>query len=203
MTDDIMDVEAPLKTVERSSKKLSPGEPSASAEAASKYPKMDLAQRIHKLLMIVSGNMVGDSSLLMEDVKKEILEELENPSLYRVLQEPLGWETVSDLDKMEEKHSATLISLEKLVEDAKENAGDMEVLDARLEVARFAAKSCGKDVALEMYDKVLELPKLSTGKTIDALMECARVASFHGDLKKNAALIERVSRSQRDLSFAI
>lgn len=188
-----MEVDSPAPRLETLRKEPSPGQPSASAETASKYPKMDLAQRIHKLLMVSSGKLGGDASQMMEEVKKEILDELENPSLYRALQGTLGWGPVDNLDQIDEKHSATLKSLEEKVDDAKENAGDMEVLDARLEIARFAAKSCGKDVALQMYSKVLDLPKLSTGKTIDALMECARVASFHGDLKKNATLIERVS----------
>lgn len=188
-----MVVDAPEMREEMVSKKVSPGQPSASAEIASKYPKMDLAQRIHKLLMISSGKLDGDASKMNEEVKREILEELENSSLYRTLQDPLGWAPVDNLDKIDEKHEATIIALEKKVEEARESAGDMEVFDARLEIARFAAKSCSKDTALEMYKKVLDLPKLSTGKTIDALMECARVASFHGDLKENSTLIERVS----------
>merc|ERR1712176_30727 len=88
--------------------------------------------------------------------------------------------------------------LEEQVEEAKENAGDMEVLDARLEAARFAAKTLSKEVALEMYEKVLDLPKLSTGRKIDALMESARVASFHGDLKKNILVIEKASKLAQD-----
>lgn len=172
-------------------KKKSPGQPSASSEMASKYPKMDLAQRVHKLTMMAGGKMKKNESL-SEEVKNEVIEELENAALYRTLQETLGWPKNDCLDSLDEKHTQTFEELEKKVEEAKESAGDMEVLDARLEIARFAAKSCGEAKALEMYDKVLDLPKLSTGKTIDALMECARVASFHGDLKKNAALIERV-----------
>jgi 26S proteasome regulatory subunit N7 len=66
-------------------------------------------------------------------------------------------------------------------------------LDARFAIARFAAKSLSKDEALDAYDKVLALPKLSSGKTIDALMESARVASFYGDTTKNASIIDRVS----------
>jgi len=88
--------------------------------------------------------------------------------------------------------------LEAKVEQAKESAGDMEVLDARFEVARFAAKSLNKDEALEGYEKVLSLPKLSSGKTIDALMECARVASFHGETGKASDLIERASKLADD-----
>jgi len=70
------------------------------------------------------------------------------------------------------------------VEEAKESAGDMEVMDARVQVARFAAKSLTKDEALEAYKKLLELPKISSGKKIDALMESSRVASFYGILPR-------------------
>jgi hypothetical protein len=69
----------------------------------------------------------------------------------------------------------------------------MEVLAARFEVARFAAKSLGKDTAYAAYDKLLALPKLSSGKIIDAVMECARVASFYSDTKKNGELVDKVS----------
>ena len=101
-----------------------------------------------------------------------------------------------DVAEFDEKHRKKLDELELKVTEATENSGDMEVLDARLEVARFAAMTCSKDIALEMYQKVLELPKLSSGKTLDALMESARVASFHNDTTKNVSFIERVSVSQ-------
>lgn len=193
-----MDVDVPEKLSEKSKSNKSPGQPSATGETASKYPKMDLAQRIHRLLMMAAGKMDGNSSELSEEVRKEVLEELENPSLYRSLQEPLGWLAADGLDQLEKKHTEALADLEGKVEEAKESAGDMEVLEARLEIARYAAKSCDEEKALAMYDQVLDLPKLSTGKTIDALMECARVASFHGDLKKNAALVERASKLAQD-----
>jgi 26S proteasome regulatory subunit N7 len=189
-----MEVDAAERTKETVTTATAAGTPSASAETASKYPKMDLAQRVHRLLMITYGKLDGDASILGEEVKKEILEDLENSALYRTLEEPLGWAPLDTLAKIDEKHFKTMTNLEEKVEEAKESAGDMEVLDARLAIARFAAKSCNKEMALEMYNKILDLPKLSTGKKIDALMECARVASFHGDLQKNAALIERVSR---------
>merc|ERR1712151_872043 len=85
------------------------------------------------------------------------------------------------LQELEEKNKLKLQELEKAVEDAKENAGDMEVLDARFEVARFAAKSLSKDDALDAYNAILKLPKLSSGKIIAAYMEAARVASFYND----------------------
>jgi 26S proteasome regulatory subunit N7 len=124
----------------------------------------------------------------------EISQELGNPSLYRHLQSILPYDGLTDADLavLDEKHAKHVKELEVKVEEAKESAGDMEVLDARLEIARFAAKSLSKEEAIDAYEKVLQLPKLSTGKQIDALMEESRVASFYGDTKKNAELIEKV-----------
>jgi 26S proteasome regulatory subunit N7 len=183
--------------------------PSASSESASKYPNMELAQSIHQLVVTVGPNPrldadeakgVGISSDLNAKVMKQVGgSDVENPSLYRELKGTLGWESMpgclseEELKAMEEKNTATLVELEKKVEEAKEQSGDMEVLDARFAIARFAAKSLSKDEALDAYDKVLALPKLSSGKTIDALMESARVASFYGDTTKNASIIDRVS----------
>jgi hypothetical protein len=174
-------------------------QPSASAEGASKYPNMHLAQKIHRLTVTMDAeakHAAGISETLSASVEAEIAgDDVENPSMYRALKETLGWSLLSDddLTAMDAKHKKTLEELEAKVDEAKESAGDMEVLEARVEVARFAAKSLNKEAALEAYEKVLSLPKLSSGKTIDALMECARVASFHGDTAKTSELIERVS----------
>mmetsp|Transcript_35567 Transcript_35567/g.52978 ORF Transcript_35567/g.52978 Transcript_35567/m.52978 type:complete len:424 (-) Transcript_35567:124-1395(-) len=193
-----MEVDSPEKEPEKETKKKSEGQPSASEESASKYPDMDLAQKIHKLFVVKSGLVdaaeVGIPADMSSSVEKEVMgEEVENPSLYRSLQTVHGWSALSDADltAMDSKNEKKIEELEKKVEEAKESAGDMEVLDARFEVARFAAKSLSKEKALEAYDKVLALPKLSSGKTIDALMEAARVASFYSDTKKTSELIER------------
>jgi len=185
------------------------GEPSASEESASKYPDMRLAQKIHKLIAVsgeapmldVEGaSAAGIDSNLNELLMEEIAgENVENPSIYRQLKSQLGWSgpkclSEDQLVAMEEKHKATIDALEKKVEEAKESAGDMEVLAARFEVARFAAKSLSKEEALDAYEKLLALPKLSSGKTIDALMESIRVASFHGDTKKTSELLDKASK---------
>jgi len=180
-------------------------QPSAAAESASKYPDMVLAQTIHRATVaaaLVDANEAGKVGItgdLQEKVMAEVATELENPSLYRHLQSVLPYNGLTDanLAALDEKHKKTMEELEQKVEEAKESAGDMEVLDARLEIARFAAKSLSKEEAIEAYDKVLALPKLSTGKQIDALMEESRVASFYGDTQKNAELIERVSVMMR------
>jgi len=197
--------------------------PSASGDNASKYPDMKLAQSIHRLTMMTGGSLaklssedatsVGISSNLRSSVMKEVggTGEMENPFLYRHLKSTLSWEenenstveeerclSEEDLVAMEERNKEAMKKLEDVVNESKENAGDMEVLDARFEVARFAAKSLSKDEALEAYGSLLELPKLSSGKKMDALMECSRVASFYGDSKRNGELMDKISKLAED-----
>lgn len=205
--------DAPKETSAKTNENVTP---SASAEEASRHPDMGLAQSIHKLTMVAgssplldaTGAAVADISPaeLTRDVMAQVGgSEVENPSLYRHLAASLGWTesaggaaeghlSESDLSAMEDRHGAKLAELEGKVEEAAENAGDMEVLDARFDVARFAAKSLTKEAALDAYDKVLALPKLSSGKSIDALMESARVALFHGDLRKTSEIVEKAAK---------
>uniref|UniRef100_A0A7S4AEF6 PCI domain-containing protein n=1 Tax=Pseudo-nitzschia australis TaxID=44445 RepID=A0A7S4AEF6_9STRA len=161
------------------------GQPSASEESASKYPSMELCQQIHKL--VVKADESGDGKLQSE-VLTRIREELENPTLYESIESTLGvttgiWSAV-DIASQKKANQNTAEELEQKVQDAKESAGDMEVQDARVELARFAAKSLKEEEALEAYQKLLDLPKISSGKKIDAVMESSRVASFYGDSKK-------------------
>jgi len=208
-----MDVDTPPSIDEKVAKKDNIT-PSASAETASKHPDMRLFQSIHKLTMTTGSSAILDSddaeaAGVAKDLTQKVMEqiggeEVENPSLYRHLISVLGWDarpdclSDADLTAIETKHKETLKRLEEKVDDAKENAGEMEVLDARFEVARFSAKSLSKDEALDGYEKILALPKLSSGKTIDALLEGARVALFHGDTKKNAELIDRAQKLASD-----
>lgn len=175
---------------------------------------MELAQSIHKLVMMNKG-LISNANCqeLMGNVMKKVVEEMENPSLYRHLKTALSDANDTDdaamdstptaavteisdddLAAMQEKNDQTMKELENKVKEAKENAGDMEVLDAKFEIARFAAKSFSKGEALEAYGKVLELPKLSSGKTMDALMESSRIASFYHDLVKNTNLLQKITK---------
>lgn len=190
MTDEKSDTKAPTKPV--SKPKL--GQPSASEDSASPYPKMELCQQIHKLVVKAEGT--GDGKLQVE-VLTRIKEELENPALYESVESKLGVTTgiwsAEDLAAQKETNEKTGKDLEEKVAEAKESAGDMEVMDARVEVARFAAKSLTEEEALEAYKKLLELPKVSSGKKIDAVMESSRVASFYGDTKKTSESVDTVS----------
>ena len=180
--------------------------PSSSGESAAKYPNMEIAQSIHRAVLMCEANpkLTSESAAtasinISAELPTELLEqvkEMENPSLYRHLAPLLQWSTLSDADltAMEAKNDEAIKALEGKVEDAKENAGDMEVLDARFEIARFAAKSLSKDEALAAYQKVLDLPKLSSGKQMDALMEQSRISSFYGDIVANSGYIKKVRR---------
>lgn len=175
------------------------GQPSASEDSASPYPDMDLCQDIHQLTVkaVTTGK---DLSELQTAAFDKVAKELENPTLYRHMQKTLhvsGGLSEAELLEMDAKHAKTLEELEAKVEEAKESAGDMEVMDARVEIARFAAKSLSKETALDAYQKLLDLPKISSGKKIDALMESSRVASFYSDTDKSDEFIESV----RDFLF--
>eukprot|EP00591_Stephanopyxis_turris_P003560 CAMPEP_0195521606 /NCGR_PEP_ID=MMETSP0794_2-20130614/19026_1 /TAXON_ID=515487 /ORGANISM="Stephanopyxis turris, Strain CCMP 815" /LENGTH=439 /DNA_ID=CAMNT_0040651191 /DNA_START=141 /DNA_END=1460 /DNA_ORIENTATION=+ len=189
--------------------------PSASAETASKHPDMELAQKIHRLQMISSSKLSHEEASLPSNYADIVMSEIggpevENPSLYEHLKDTVvsayvdnAGEEVTLLDDqtltdMGIAHKKTLSELEKKVEEARESAGDMEVLSARFDVARFAAKSLSKEEALKAYEDIVALPKLSSGKTIDAIMESARVASFHGDTKTNTELVDKAVKMAND-----
>jgi hypothetical protein len=170
------------------------GQPSASEESASPYPDMELCQQIHKLIVKAPEY---DTPIFQTKVLTTICKELENPTLYESVEHAMGissgiW-SVADIQLRKEANQMKVQGLEAKVEDAKESAGDMEVMDARVELARYAAKSMTEQDALEAYKKLLELPKISSGKKIDAIMESARVASFYGNTKKTTEFLDSVS----------
>lgn len=172
------------------------------AEGAAPYPKMAVGQKMHQIL---TSKTKADLELQTK-VFDEIATDLENPSLYRKLQEKLydgignpidGTVTKlssEDLSALEEKNKKALEALLLKVEEAKESAGDMELMDARVQIARFCAKSMSEKDTIDAYTQVLELPKMSSGKKIDALMELARVASFYGNTSGSDDYIDRANK---------
>ena len=115
-------------------------------------------------------------------------EPLLNPSLYRHLRSTLSYESASalsesDLDALSAHHEVVMSSLRSAITRASDEAGDMEVLHATMDVARYAARCCDMASAADAYLAVLALPKLSAGKRLDAHLEMARVRSFWGDFR--------------------
>jgi len=152
------------------------------------------------------GGEKGESST--EAVKKEDSSETEkeedepllNPSLYRHLQSTLGYTspnalTEDNLNTLSSHHESILQTLNDAVTKAKDEAGDMEVLHAYMDIARYSARCSTKEKAIEAYEKVLELPKLSSGKKLDAHLDMARVCSFWGDYKKLKVVLEGASKA--------
>jgi len=175
------------------------GQPSASEESASPYPNMNLCQQVHKLSVKADGS---EDEKLQIEVLTRIRDELENPALYESVESKLGVTTgiwsAADIAAKKESNQKMVEDLEQKVDDAKESAGDMEMMDARVEIARFAAKSLTEEEAIEAYKKLLELPKVSSGKKIDAVMESSRVASFYGNTKKSSESIESAQKMATD-----
>ncbi len=116
-------------------------------------------------------------------------EPLLNAALYRHLQSTLGHSNSSnglseaDLTALDTHHDSIIKILRDAITKAKEEAGDMEVLHAHMDVARYCAKCTTKESAMSAYEEVVSLPKLSIGKKLDAYLEMARVCSFWGDWK--------------------
>jgi len=71
----------------------------------------------------------------------------------------------------------------------------MEVLHAYMDIARYSARTSTKDAALTAYEQVLSLPKLSSGKKLDAHLEMARVCSFWNDNKKLKEVLEGAQKA--------
>lgn len=199
-----MEIEA--KETIKSSSKNEHVQGSASGENAAPYPQMNLAQSIHQATLMVNGQLSSEAIQTLRlahdlplQVMTRIKEDWKNPSLLRhlapILQLEGHFTTEDERKRMEEENEQEIERLEKAVEVAKEESGDMEVLDARMEVAKFAAKTMSKEKTLDMYNQVLALPKLSSGKKMDALMEYARVSCFYGDLIQYQDALDKVSLS--------
>ena len=175
------------------------GQPSASEDNANPYPKMALCQDIHKLSVGAVPAGVTTEEFATK-ILKQISDDLDNPTLFdfvttKAQVAPSIADAIWSPSDRTAKVAANAKHLEELtakVEEAKEQAGDMEILDARVEISRFAAKSLTEEEALKANSELLELPKISSGKKIDALMESSRVSSFYGDHKKAAEYVEKV-----------
>jgi hypothetical protein len=125
-----------------------------------------------------------DSDKTLEEEDEPLL----NAALYRHLQSTLGYDksdalSEANLTTIETHHESIIQALRENITKAKDEAGDMEVLHAHMDVARYCAKCTNKEMALSAYEEVVALPKLSIGKKLDAYLEMTRVSSFWGDWK--------------------
>ena len=113
----------------------------------------------------------------------------------QALCERFGWEAdATELASLRAANAEELASLEAAHEDSIANHGDVEQLDALFAIARFRARVGFRAEAYAAYDVVLEKPKISTGKKIDATMGKIRVGLFHNDLDKVPEQLESAKK---------
>lgn len=119
-----------------------------------------------------------------------------NAQLYNHVATTLSLPPLSqdDMTAITSHHEATLATLEELIVKSTQEMGDMEILAAKLSHARYCSKSLSKSIALSSYDRVLESPKLSTGKKLDALLEISRVCSFWNDVSTLSSTLDKAHK---------
>jgi 26S proteasome regulatory subunit N7 len=93
-----------------------------------------------------------------------------------------------------EVNESKLQAIENKYQEAIQTAGDMEVLDALFSKATHFAKTGSWDASIVIYDEILNKPKTSTGKKIDAMMSKARIAIYRMDIPTLNTLITEAKR---------
>lgn len=159
------------------------------------YPNMDLAQKAFLL-------QCDEPPEELEAVRAELMEEIRKDSMapfYEVLCARHEWPVDSAvLEAMKSANEAELTKLKAAVADAEQNHGETEVLDALFAIAQFQAKIGAKEEAYEAFQVILDKPKVSTGRKIDASMQKLRVALFHMDTEVARKLIEATKKRVED-----
>jgi len=87
-----------------------------------------------------------------------------------------------------------LAEIEAKFQEAMQTAGDMEVLESLFSKATHYSKVGSWDLSIGVYDEILNKPKTTTGKKIDALMAKARIALYRMDMPTLNTLITEAKR---------
>lgn len=150
--------------------------------------RMALAQQVFRYTC--SDELVPDKAAL----KGEILAQIEKHAMapyYEAVCERLGWDVdVALLDGLKARNAEELKELLAKEEDAKENHGENEELEAHLARAGFYDRIGDKAEALRLFDAAPEKPQ-SLGQKIDIMLRTIRTGLFHMDL---ALVKERVTK---------
>lgn len=142
------------------------------------YPNMELAQRVFTLdCPEPPENAAEIQQTVLDDVRQDSM-----APYYETLCSRFGW-PVDDafLGAMKTANEEALTKLTEGLDDAEKNHGETEVLDALFAIAQFHARIGDKSAAYVAFDVIVDKPKVSTGKKIDASMQKLRVALFYMD----------------------
>mmetsp|Transcript_71187 Transcript_71187/g.200165 ORF Transcript_71187/g.200165 Transcript_71187/m.200165 type:complete len:167 (-) Transcript_71187:72-572(-) len=138
------------------------------------YPNMDLAQTVFQLEAAAPAELDGLRAQIVEVVRADKM-----APYYTYLIGKYGFAADDALlAELKAANAEELAALKAALEDAEQNHGETEVLDALFGIASFHARVGDKDEAYTAFDIIVDKPKVSTGKKIDASMAKLRVALF-------------------------
>lgn len=154
------------------------------------FPDMGLAQTAYQLESSDAGVASAAKDAVMAAVQADRM-----VPFYESLCAKHGWAVDSALvEKMKGENAKELEGLAATLQDAKENQGEMEVLDALFAIASFHGRIGDKAESYKACDAICDLPKVSTGKRIDASMAKLRSALFYGDQDVVRKLVESTKK---------
>jgi 26S proteasome regulatory subunit N7 len=150
------------------------------------FPVMSLAQTAFQLESTSpTADRVATKAKVMEAVEADTM-----TPYYEALCAKFGWAVDADLlARLKAANATELEGLEATMKDAKENQGEMEVLDALFALLNFHARIGEREKTYAAADDIIAPPKLSSGKRIDASMCKLRVALFNNDTEAARKLI--------------
>ena len=123
-----------------------------------------------------AGSVAGATARLLAAVDK-----YEMGPWYASLCAEFGWDVdAARTAKLRAANAAELAKLEATIEDAEENHGDVEVMDALIAKAKFFDRIGDLAKMLATLDETQE-KKASSGQKIDLVMVRVRGALFHAD----------------------
>ena len=175
------------------------GAPVAEDEEPKMVPDMALAQDVYLLELALSKpEVVPDVAEVKARVLAHIKEDQQEP-LYTSLCETLGWPVDTALQtELRAANDAELAGIEEQLRVATESSGDMEILDALIAREKFYARIGNKAAAYAAADEILNKPKISTGKKIDAIMDKVRLGLFFRDPEGTKENLEKAKKLVED-----
>lgn len=156
------------------------------------FPNMDLAQTVFAL-----EASPGDAA-----VTSAVMEAVRTDKMGAFFEYLVGkYPSMADAGLAAELKAANteeLATLKAAIEDAEQNHGETEVLDALFAVAAFHARIGDKQEAYAAFDTIIAKPKVSTGKKIDASMAKLRVSLFFMDTDTTRTLLRSAKKLVED-----
>jgi len=102
------------------------------------------------------------------------------------------------MSSLDSANSKEFKQLEEKVKDAEENFGEIEVMEAKLNIALFQARTGTKEDALEAFKELAGLKSMSTGQKIDLQLKKILLGFMWMDTELAKTAIEEAERLLED-----